>query len=158
MYEPGLQPRIAAGLASGNLRFTHPDDICEPLGDIAIIATGTPPRQSGAADLSQVRSALDWVKSIPHENLVVVMKSTVPPGTGCKILSEDLRGTGIRYASNPEFLREGHAVEDWDAPDRIVIGAEPGDHKTIETIKKIHAGISAPFVVTDITGRRTDQT
>lgn len=151
MYEPGLERRIAAGIADGNLRFSHPDDHSEPIGDIALIATGTPPRPSGAADLSQVRAALDWIKSRPHDNLVVVMKSTVPPGTGCKILGEDLRGTGIRYASNPEFLREGRALQDWDSPDRIVIGAEPGDRKTVEAVRKMHSGLSAPFVVTDIT-------
>ncbi len=151
IYEPGLEARIAAGIADRNLRFSHPDDIREPLGDIALIATGTPPRQSGAADLSQVKSALDWIKSGPHDNLLVVMKSTVPPGTGCKILGEDLRGTGIRYASNPEFLREGRAVQDWDSPDRVVIGAEPGDHETIEAVKKMHSGLDAPFVITDIT-------
>ena len=151
IYEPGLQPRIVAGIANGNLRFTHPDDICGPIGDIALIATGTPPRQSGAADLSQVRSALNWIKSKPHDNLLVVMKSTVPPGTGCRLLAEDLEGSRIRYASNPEFLREGNAVADWDSPDRIVIGAEPGDHETVEAVKKMHYGISAPFVVTDIT-------
>ncbi|MXX53531.1 MAG: UDP-glucose/GDP-mannose dehydrogenase family protein [Dehalococcoidia bacterium] len=151
IYEPGLEAGISAGLAHGNLRFSHPDDICEPLGDIALIATGTPPRQSGAADLSQVRSALQWIKSKPHDNLLVVMKSTVPPGTGCRLLSEDLGGSRMRYASNPEFLREGQAVADWDSPDRIVIGAEPGDNETIDAVKKMHDGISAPFVVTDIT-------
>lgn len=151
MYEPGLETRIGAGLAHGNLRFTHPDDLSEPIGDIALIATGTPPRQSGAADLSQVRSAIEWIKSKPHNDLAIVMKSTVPPGTGCKILGEDLRGTGIHYASNPEFLREGRALQDWDSPDRIVIGVEPGDHGTIEVIKKMHDGLSAPFVITDIT-------
>ena len=124
-----------------------------PSVDIALIATGTPPRQSGAADLSQVRSALDWIKSKPHDDLIVVMKSTVPPGTGCKILVRRFTAVvGIRYASNPEFLREGRALwQDWDSPDRIVIGAEPGDHETINAVKKMHAGISAPFVVTDIT-------
>ncbi len=151
IYEPGLNTRISAGISDGNLRFAHTDDICEPIGDVALIATGTPPRDSGAADLSQVRSALDWIKSKPHDDLVVVMKSTVPPGTGRKIMGGDLPGTGIRYASNPEFLREGRAVQDWDSPDRIVIGAEPGDHKTVEAVKKMHSGISAPFVVTDIT-------
>ena len=151
IYEPGLEPRIAAGISNGNLRFVHADKFCHHLGDVALIATGTPPRESGAADLSQVKAALDWIRSRPHDNLVVLMKSTVPPGTGCRIMSKDLDGTDIRYASNPEFLREGRAVEDWDSPDRIVIGAEPGDHKTIETVKKMHAGISAPFVVTDIT-------
>ena len=151
IYEPGLESRIASRVSAGNLGFRHPDDVCGSIGDIVLIATGTPPRQSGAADLSQVKSALDWIMSKPHDDLILVMKSTVPPGTGCKILGEDLRGTGIRYACNPEFLREGQAVRDWDSPDRIVIGAEPGDHRTVEAIKKMHSGISAPFVVTDIT-------
>ena len=151
IYEPGLEPRIAAGISNGNLRFVHVDEFREHIGDVALVATGTPPRETGAADLSQVKDALDWIKSRPHDNLVVLMKSTVPPGTGCRIMSEDLRGTDIRYASNPEFLREGRAVQDWDSPDRIVIGAEPGDHKTVDTVKKMHAGISAPFVLTDIT-------
>ena len=101
IYEPGLEPRIVAGIAGGNLRFAHPDDVCEPIGDIALIATGTPPRQSGAADLSQVKSALDWIKSKPHDNLVVVMKSTVPPGTGCKIMGDDPGGTGIALCLQP---------------------------------------------------------
>ena len=151
IYEPGLESRIVSGMSAGNLRFCHPDDVCGSIGDIALIATGTPPRQSGAADLSQVRSALDWIKSKPHDDLLVVMKSTVPPGTGCRLLAEDLEGSRIRYASNPEFLREGHAVQDWDSPDRIVIGVEPGDHETVESVKRMHTSISAPFVVTDIT-------
>ena len=151
IYEPGLEPRIATGLSNGNLRFVHVGEFRDHLGDVTLIATGTPPRESGAADLSQVKAALDWIKSRPHDNLVVLMKSTVPPGTGCRIMGDDLHGTGIRYASNPEFLREGRAVEDWDSPDRIVIGAEPSDRKTIETVKKMHDGISAPFVITDIT-------
>ena len=150
-YEPGLESRIVSGMSAGDLRFCHPDDVLGSIGDIALIATGTPPRQSGAADLSQVRSALDWIKSKPHDDLLVVMKSTVPPGTGCRLLAEDPEGSRIRYASNPEFLREGRAVQDWDSPDRIVIGVEPGDHETVEAVKKMHAGNSAPFVVTDIT-------
>ncbi|MXY21432.1 MAG: UDP-glucose/GDP-mannose dehydrogenase family protein [Dehalococcoidia bacterium] len=151
IYEPGLESRIVSGMSAGNLRFCHPDDVCGSIGDIALIATGTPPRQSGAADLSQVRSALDWIKSKPHDDLLVVMKSTIPPGTGCRLLAEELEGSRIRYASNPEFLREGHAVQDWDSPDRIVIGVEPGDHETVESVKRMHTSISAPFVVTDIT-------
>ncbi len=151
IYEPGLEPRIVSGMSAGSLRFHHPDDVCGSIGDIALIATGTPPSQSGAADLSQVKSALKWIKSKPHDDLLVVMKSTVPPGAGRRLLAEDLGGSRIRYASNPEFLREGHAVADWDSPDRIVIGAEPGDHETIDAVKKMHDGISAPFVVTDIT-------
>ena len=94
---------------------------------------------------------MGWIKARKPRGLVVVMKSTVPPGVGQRLLQTDLRGTGIRYASNPEFLREGWAVADWDAPDRIVIGAEPGDDHAVAVVKGMHAGIDAPHLVTDVT-------
>ena len=151
LYEPGLEARVAEGVRSGRLRFLHRDDVAEPLGDAAIVATGTPPTDSGAADLSQVKAAVGWIKARATRDFVVVMKSTVPPGVGQRLLQTDLRGTGIRYASNPEFLREGRAVADWDAPDRIVIGAEPGDDHAGAVVKGMHAGIDAPHLVTDVT-------
>lgn len=174
LYEPGLEARVAEGVRSGRLRFLHRDDVDEPLGAAAVIATGTPPTESGAADLSQVKSAVGWIKSRKPRDLVVVMKSTVPPGVGQRLLQNDLHGTGIRYASNPEFLREGRAVADWDAPARIVIGAGPstcaqdstdaqeamntsfdlrsgGDDHAVAVVKGMHAGIDAPHLVTDIT-------
>lgn len=168
LYEPGLEDRVADGVRSGRLRFLHPDDVDEPLGAAAVIATGTPPTASGAADLSQVKSAVGWIKSKAPRDLVVVMKSTVPPGVGQRLLQNDLHGTGIRYASNPEFLREGRAVADWDAPDRIVIGVGPstyaqdsmnasfdlcsgGDDHAVAVVKGMHAGIDAPHLITDIT-------
>ena len=151
LYEPGLEARVAEGVRSGRLRFLHHDEVSEPLGDAAVVATGTPPTDSGAADLSQVKSAVGWIKARKPRDLVVVMKSTVPPGVGQRLLQNDLRGTSIRYASNPEFLREGRAVADWDGPDRIVIGAEPGDDHAVAVVKGMHAGIDAPHMVTDIT-------
>ena len=151
LYEPGLEACVAKGVRNGKLRFLHRDEVDEPLGAAAVIATGTPPTESGAADLSQVKSAVGWIKARQPRDLVVVMKSTVPPGVGRRLLQNDLRGTDIRYASNPEFLREGRAVADWDAPDRIVIGAEPGDDRAVAVVKCMHAGIDAPHMVTDIT-------
>ena len=151
LYEPGLEARVAEGVRSGRLRFLHRDDVAEPLGAAAVVATGTPPTDSGAADLSQVKAAVGWIKARATRDFVVVMKSTVPPGVGQRLLQTDLRGTGIRYASNPEFLREGRAVADWDAPDRIVIGAEPGDDHAVAVVKGMHAGIDAPHLVTDVT-------
>ena len=150
IYEPGLAERLAQGVRAGRLTFRHPDDLDESLGEAAVIATGTPPLESGAVDMSQVRSAIDWIKSRRPDNLVVVMKSTVPPGTGSRIARE-LAGHGIRYASNPEFLREGRAIADWDSPDRVVIGAETGDHHAIDLVKRLHDGIDAPIMVTDVT-------
>ena len=159
MYEPGLEERIEAALRAGTLRFLHRDDVAEDpassagqaLGDVALIATGTPPTRGGGADLHQVRAAVGWVKSTRPRELTVVMKSTVPPGTGRRLLESELRGTSIRYASNPEFLREGRAVDDWEKPDRIVIGVEPDDTRSVDTVKRMYAGIDAPCMVTDIT-------
>lgn len=151
LYEPGLEARVAEGARSGQLRFLHRDDVDEPLGAAVVIATGTPPADSGAADLSQIKSAVGWIKAREPRDLVVVMKSTVPPGVGQRLLQNDLRGTGIRYASNPEFLREGRAMADWDAPDRIVIGVAPGDDHAVAVVKGMHASIAAPYLITDIT-------
>ena len=150
VYEPGLQARITAAVREGNLRFAHRDDVAEPLGAAALIATGTPPSHDGGADLAQVRAAIDWIKAQKPRDLVVVMKSTVPPGAGGRILRDALSDCGIRYAANPEFLRAGRALADWDAPDRIVIGADPGDQASIDIVKRMHNGISAPYLITDI--------
>ena len=151
IYEPGLGERVATGLANCRLRFLHRDDATGPVGDAVLVATGTPPTEAGAADLRQVRSALEWVKSRQSDDLVVVMKSTVPPGTGQRIIDRDLTGSGLSYISNPEFLREGRAVDDWDSPDRIVIGAGPGDGRSVRVVKEMHSGIDAPYLVTDVT-------
>ena len=151
IYEPGLERRIGSALQTGTLRFLHRDDVVEDLGDVALIATGTPPTHGGAADLQQVRSAVAWVRSKKVDDLVIVMKSTVPPGTGRRIAERDLAGTGIRYVANPEFLREGQAVLDWDSPDRIVIGTEPGDDRSAEVVRCMHEGIDAPYMITDVT-------
>ena len=151
VYEPDLDCGLNAALKTGNLRFAYCGDVDESLGDIALIATGTPSAVGGAADLHQVRSALKWVKTRAARGLVVVMKSTVPPGTGQRITDEDLRGSGIRYVSNPEFLREGSAVQDWNVPDRVVVGVEPNDHLSVALLKEMYAGIEAPYLVTDIT-------
>ena len=149
LYEPGLEARVAEGLARGLLCFRHRDDVVEDLGEAALIATGTPPTHGGGADLNQVMAAVSWIKAVGRPGLVVVMKSTVPPGTGRRIIEHELTGTGIRYVSNPEFLREGRAVRDWDAPDRIVIGAE--GYATAELAERMHVGIEAPRMVTDVT-------
>ena len=151
MYEPGLDQRLKAAVCSGNLRLFHRDEVDEPLGDAAVIATGTPPSVTGGADLGQVRAAIDWLTTRGQAGLVVVMKSTVPPGTGRKLLEGVLREQGFTYASNPEVLREGRAVADWDSPDRIVIGTEQGDEGAVDVVDRMHAGIDAPRMITDVT-------
>ena len=109
-YEPGLGRWVRSALQKGALRFLHCDEVREDLGDIALVAVGTPPTQGSAADLQQVRAAVSWIKSMYPEDLVIAMKSTVPPGSGLRIMEQELAGTGIRYVANPEFLREGQAV------------------------------------------------
>lgn len=150
-YEPGLAEWVESGLQSSTLRFLHRDEVTEDPGEVAVVAVGTPPSEESAADLRQVRAAVSWVKSMAPGDLVIAMKSTVPPGTGLKLMEQDLAGTSIGYAANPEFLREGNAISDWDRPDRIIIGAIADDLRSVKALKRLHAGINAPLMVTDIT-------
>ena len=151
LYEPGLKPLVDAALDAGALRFLHLGEVAEELGEAVLIATGTPPTDSGSADLRQVRAALSWTRDRASEGLVVVMKSTVPPGTGRRLIDRELGGTRLSYAANPEFLREGRAVRDWRCPDRVVIGVEADDERSLRTVKRMHDGIDAPRLVTDVT-------
>ena len=150
-YEPGLQKCLSAAVATGNLRFLRSEAFDGCLGDIALVATGTPTTASGEADLSQVRAALAWVRNQEPRDLVLLMKSTVPPGGGLEFQRIDLKGFAVDYIANPEFLREGRALQDWKFPDRIVLGADSCSGKAVSTVRKMYSGIEAPFLVTDIT-------
>ena len=150
-HEPGLETWLRTAADKGDLRFLHRDEVAEPLGDVALIAAGTPSNVNGSADMLQVRSAIDWIKSRRPRNLVVAMKSTVPPGVGQTILQQDLKGLGVNYVANPEFIREGSALEDWQLPDRIVVGTEPGDERSVEVVREMYSAVNAPYLLTDIT-------
>ena len=150
-YEPGLSELIQAMTATGRLRFEQRDSFDHRVGDIALISVGTPQATDGRADLSQVEAALSWVRSKRGPDTVVVMKSTVPPGTGRRIVEQTLAETGLSYVANPEFLRAGTAVHDWQHPDRIVAGVSADDQKAIAAVKAMHQCIDAPYVITDIT-------
>ena len=150
-YEPGLEKIVRSGMADGCLQFAHSTTFDRPVGDVALIAVGTPQSPDGGADLRKVRSALSWVTARRRPGTLVAMKSTVPPGTGRQLVEHHLAETDLRYIANPEFLREGRAVRDWLHPDRIVIGASPDDTESIATMKSLYAGTEAPFVITDIT-------
>ena len=144
-HEPGLAEAIDAAVATGDLRFGHPDDTSD-CGEFAVVAVGTPPATGGAADLRFVRSVVDSVARSAAPGTVVIMKSTVPPGTGAR-LSEMLAKDGIEYVSNPEFLREGSAVDDWFHTDRIVLG---GAEAAVERVSALYEGIDAPVVTCGI--------
>lgn len=150
-FEPGLQEYLASAGDRGNLRFLQSEGFAGCMGDIAFIAAGTPAGVGGKPDLGQVRAALAWVRGQQPRGLVLVMKSTVPPGSGEGFIHNDLEGLDVDYVANPEFLREGRALQDWFHPDRIVLGANPRSDKAVSAVKEMHSGIESPFLVTDIT-------
>ncbi len=147
IYEPGLAELIERNAD----RLTFTGDVAEAIAgaDFVYIAVGTPPTYSGDADLSAVWTVID---ELPPDDLncVVVVKSTVPVGTGLKVvqrLSE--RGLdGVGYVSNPEFTAEGTAVADFLHPDRIVVGSFRDEHG--DAVAALHAGIDAPVVRCDV--------
>ena len=149
--EPELSQRMAAAIQGGNIHFLHSDEVAEELGDVALVAVGTPPGEGYSVELGQVAAAVSWVRKRAPSGLVLAMKSTVPPGAGARILERELQGTGIGYAANPEFLRVGQAVRDWDSPDRVVIGVAPGDSRSLEIMRSLYDGIDSPVLATDIT-------
>jgi UDPglucose 6-dehydrogenase len=151
IYEPGIADLLADGLAAGNLRFSTPVGGWGPLlGDTVFVAVGTPASETGAADLSAVHAVAGSIAAAADHPLVLVMKSTVPPGTGDSLRRGQLAHAAvpIAYVSNPEFLREGRAIEDWYHSDRIVLGgAEPA---AIDAVAALYADIDSPLVRTDV--------
>jgi len=131
IYEPGLQDMVKRNVAAGRLSFTTDIEESVAFGQIQFIAVGTPPDEDGSADLQYVVAAARNIGRHMSDYKLVVDKSTVPVGTADKVkaaLQEELakRGVSIAFnvASNPEFLKEGAAVDDFMKPDRIVIGTD----------------------------------
>src|SRR5262249_21257667 len=154
IYEPGLEAIVAKNERAGRLRFTT--DLKSAIErSLAIFsAVGTPPRPDGSPDLTFVRQVAEAVADHMNGYKVVVTKSTVPTGTG-RMIEQTIRDRNGEYefsvVSNPEFLREGSAVDDFLRPHRIVIGAS--DEPAIEVMKEIYSPlylIETPFVVTDV--------
>ena len=147
IYEPGLEKLVDDNAA--RLSFTTSHDELLAQCRVLFVAVDTPPTPSGDADLSRVRRVVDEIAHRGGRRLLV-MKSTVPVGTGAHIMA-DLEGDGvdgITYVSNPEFLREGAAIEDFLSPDRIVIGSfsdEAGDE-----VEALYRGVDAPVVRTSV--------
>lgn len=144
IYEPGLEDLVKRNVAGGRLRFT--DDIAASVafGDVQFIAVGTPPGEDGSADLQYVLAAARSIARHMTTRKVVVDKSTVPVGTADKVraaMREVLAARGVdvpfSVASNPEFLKEGAAINDFMSPDRIIVGAD--DEHTIDTMRRIYA-------------------
>ena len=144
IHEPGLLEIVRRNVENGRLSFTTNIEEAVHFGEVQFIAVGTPPDEDGSADLQYVTEAARNIGRFMTSEKVIVDKSTVPIGTGDKVraaVAEELkkRNVDIHYSvvSNPEFLKEGAAVEDFMRPDRIVIGTE--DPKAIEVMKQVYA-------------------
>ena len=144
IHEPGLLEIVRRNVENGRLSFTTNIEEAVHFGEVQFIAVGTPPDEDGSADLQYVTEAARNIGRFMTSEKVIVDKSTVPIGTGDKVtaaIAEELkkRNVDIHYSvvSNPEFLKEGAAVEDFMRPDRIVIGTD--DPKAIEVMKQVYA-------------------
>jgi UDPglucose 6-dehydrogenase len=144
IYEPGLREVVLANAAAGRLAFTTDPAEAARHGRVQMIAVGTPPGEDGSADLQYVLAAARGIASNMDGPRVIVDKSTVPVGTADKVRAEvaktlAARGATIPFSvvSNPEFLKEGAAVEDFMRPDRIVIGAD--DPAAVEAMRELYA-------------------
>ena len=144
IYEPGLEPMVKANHAAGRLKFTTDAAKAIAHAEIVFIAVGTPPDEDGSADLKYVLKVAQTIGEHLDQPAVVVDKSTVPVGTADKVRATIAKALAARGAdlafdvvSNPEFLKEGAAVEDCMRPDRIIIGADSAS--AIEKLKRLYA-------------------
>ena len=144
IYEPGLEDLVERNQQDGRLTFTT--DIAKAIesADVLFIAVGTPPDEDGSADLQHVLAVAGEVGKHMTRQMVIVTKSTVPVGTAKKVASEVKKSARFPFhmCSNPEFLKEGAAVDDFMKPDRVVLGVES------QFAREVMAEIYAPFVRT----------
>ena len=132
IYEPGLTEMVTRNVAHGRLKFTTNVAECVSTANCVFLAVGTPQGDDGSADLKYLFAAADSIAPHLSKDVVVVIKSTVPVGTNRKVAKrlKELLGRDVDVASNPEFLKEGCAIDDFTKPDRVVVGSdrqEPAD-------------------------------
>jgi UDPglucose 6-dehydrogenase len=145
IYEPGLEELVLRNARAGRLRFTTDTAEAVQGADVVFLAVGTPPSADGSADLSALWRVVDAIAGWLAPEAIVTTKSTVPVGT-CAGIEKRLRektGRDCRVASNPEFLKEGAAIEDFQKPDRVVVGVRSA--AVAETLR----GLYAPFLRTE---------
>ena len=145
IYEPGLTEMVSRNLAAGRLHFTT--DLAEAAqqAEIIFLAVGTPSADDGSVDLSALDQVVDEIAPHLSAKTIVITKSTVPVGTAARICDRlrELTGRDPHVVSNPEFLKEGAAIEDFMKPDRVVVGAR--DEEVFETLRTLYA----PFLRTE---------
>ncbi len=145
IYEPGLEEMVQRNVAAGRLSFTTQPSECVPKAHCIFIAVGTPQDDDGSADLKYVMSAAESIAPYLKPDAIVIIKSTVPVGTNraVKRRLDELTGRDVLIASNPEFLKEGCAIDDFMKPDRVVVGSIHPD--VAETIRQLYL----PFLRTE---------
>jgi UDPglucose 6-dehydrogenase len=144
IYEPGLAELVARNLASGHLHFTT--DVAAAAGaKLVLLAVGTPPAEDGSVDLGALWGVVEELAPHLAPDAIVVLKSTVPVGTNAAVAARlrELTGRECDVASNPEFLKEGAAIEDFMKPDRIVVGARRAE------VLEILSDLYQPYLRTD---------
>jgi len=144
IYEPGLDDYVERNQSHGRLQFTTDVPAAIASADVVFIAVGTPPDEDGSADLRHVLAVAEQIGKHMRRELVIVTKSTVPVGTAAKVAAAVSRHAKLPFhmCSNPEFLKEGAAIDDFMKPDRVVIGVD-SDHA-----RSVMAELYAPFVRT----------
>jgi UDPglucose 6-dehydrogenase len=153
IYEPGLEQIVQQNVRHGRLHFTtsYPEALKD--AEFAFIAVGTPSGVDGEADLQYVRQAAEAIADIVDHPIVVVNKSTVPVGTGdwvAEVINRRRAGKPLEFSvvSNPEFLREGSAINDFMMPDRVVLGSL--DRKAAEKVAQLYQSLRCPIMITDL--------
>ena len=141
IYEPGLEPILRRNQREGRLQFTVDAPAAIAAADVVYIAVGTPGMPDGSADTRGVFAVADQIARCASRRFVAVIKSTVPVGTADAVRQRIAQGTGLSFdvVSNPEFLKEGAAVDDFMRPDRIVIGCREPWAK--EVMEQLYAGL-----------------
>jgi UDPglucose 6-dehydrogenase len=152
IYEPGLEELVKKNAAAGRLKFTTSTKDGVEKSDVVFIAVPTPPQPDGSVDLSYMEKVSREIADVLTRYKIIVDKSTVPVRTGEKVCETIRRYCKSKVefdvVSNPEFLREGFAVQDFLKPDRIVFGVQ--SQRPVHALKEIYAPLNAPVVVTDV--------
>lgn len=155
IYEPGIDELLTKNIKAGRIKFTADEKNGVQYGDFLFIAVGTPSAAYGSADLQYVYSVARTIGKNLEKNCIIVDKSTVPVGTGDKvkaIIQEELdkRKVQVKFEiiSNPEFLKQGDAINDFMKSDRVIIGADSSE--ALEQMKKLYAPLGANIITMDI--------
>jgi UDPglucose 6-dehydrogenase len=151
IYEPGLEELLKRNLDAGRLHFTDNYDLGVPGADFVFITVGTPMNHDGSADMRYVEAAAKSIGQAMREPTIIIDKSTVPVGTGdwvTDLIAQQARGIPFAVVSNPEFLREGSAVTDFNKPDRIVLGSL--NREAAEQVASLHEPLQAQIIITDL--------